>query len=125
MIAYGLYGNVPALDRVTRLAVRAKLPTVNISMAICAFLANVGEHQLDMASGARNLFMHSAERIPRLIVFKFRDAANRLPTQGCMAVLARDSQPRPVRIPSDLLLRRTVRSLSMKLKGDEKYRGPE
>jgi len=125
VIAYRLYGNVPALDRVTRLAIRPKLPAVNISMAICAFLPYVSEHQFDMAPRARNLFMHSAQRITRLVVFKFRNAADRLPTKGRVAVFARNGQRRSVRIPGDLLLRRTTRYLIMKLKGDKKYTSPE
>jgi hypothetical protein len=90
-------------------------------MAIGAFLTYVREHQLDMAAGARNFFVHSAERVSCFIVLKFRNAPDGLPTERRMTVFARNGQRRAVRITSNLFLRRTAGSLSMKLKGSEKH----
>jgi len=125
MVPYRLDRDGPTLNRVTRFAIRAELPAVNVRMAVCALLAHVRKHQLDMASGARNSFMHAAERIARLVVFKFRDAADGLPTQRSMAVFAGNGQRGSVRIPGNLFSRRRSWPLSMKLKGNQKYTGPE
>jgi hypothetical protein len=69
--------------------------------------------------------MHAAERVARLVVLKFRDAADGLPTEGGMAVFARNSQRGPVRITSNLLLRSRTRPLRVKLKGNKKYADPK
>jgi hypothetical protein len=109
MIAYRLNGDCPTLNRVTRFAIRTKLPAVNIGMAIRAFLAHVRKHEFDVALRASHFFMHAPKRVARAVVLEFRDAADGLPTQRGMAVFARNVQRRAVGIPSDwLLCRRTI-----------------
>ena len=119
MIANRLHRNGPALDRVTRFAIRAKLPAVNVGVAICALLTDVREHQFDMAPGARNSFMHSAERIARFVVLKFRDTPDGLPAERRMAVFARNCQRRSMRITRNLFLRRTTLSFGVKRKATQ------
>ena len=63
-----------------------------------------------------DFFVHPAQWIASLIVVKFRDGTDRLPTGGCVAILARDVD-RAVWVPQILLLlRRTRRTLSNGLK---------
>ena len=115
MIAYRLDSNGPAFDRVTRFAIPTKLPAMDVRMAICAFLTNVREHQFDMAAGARNFFMHSTERVARLVMFEFRDTADGFPAQRCMAVFAGNGQCRTMGIAGNLLLPRTNLTVSTRL----------
>jgi hypothetical protein len=119
MVAYRLHGNGPALNRVTRFAIRTELPTVNVGMAVCTSLAHIRKHQFYVALRARHVFMHPAERVARLVVVKFRDAADGLPAQRGMAVFARNVKGGPVRITRNLLLRRSTRPLRMKLQGKQ------
>lgn len=93
-----LYGNMPALHRVTLLAGRAKLTLVNVSMAIRAFLANVGEHRFGMALGTSNTLVHAAQGKARLVVIELRNIADGLPSAHGVAVLAGNIQ-RAVRAP--------------------------
>lgn len=104
MPAHRLNGNVPALNRVTRVAIAAELAAVNVRVAIRAFLANVREHQLDMALRTLHLFVHASQAIVRGVVIELRNAANGLPAQCCVAVFAGDVKPGSVGIPADLLL---------------------
>jgi len=120
MVAYRLHSNSPTLYRVTRFAIRTELPTVNVGMAVCTFLAHIRKHQFYVALRARHFFMHPAQRVARLVVVKFRDAANRLPAQRGMAVFAGSVKGGPVRITRNLLLRRSTRPLRMKLQGKQK-----
>ena len=120
MIADRLHGDRPTLNRVTRFAIGAELRAVNIRMAVCASLAHIGKHQFDVALRAGHFFVHSAERVARLVVLKFRDAADGLPTQRGMAVLARNGQSGPVRIARNWFLRSTLRPLGMSLERAEK-----
>lgn len=64
---------------------------MNISMAICAASAGVAENQAGVALRAAHSFVHSAERVARAIVVKFRDAADRLPTRIRVAIFAGDT----------------------------------
>jgi len=88
VIFHLLRGNVPALHRVALRAVRAHLPLVNVGVAIFAILADIREHGLGVALGARHFFVHSPQRILRLIVVEFRYGPNGPPTRGRMTVLA-------------------------------------
>lgn len=74
-----LHGNVPALYGVALLAVGAHLALVNIRVAVCAFLAHVCEHGLDVALGTGHSFVHAAQGIFRGVVVEFRDRSDRLP----------------------------------------------
>jgi hypothetical protein len=85
-----LYGNVPAANRMALLAVGAELPPVNVGVAVRASRTDVREHQLGMALHALDLLVHPAEGITGFIVAKFRNAAYGLPTDGGVAVFARN-----------------------------------
>jgi len=87
-----LHSNLPSLDRVALFATRTKLPFVNVSVAIGASLAHVGEDRLDVALRASNSLMHAAEWVPRLAVIKLRNVADRFPSAEGVAILARDIQ---------------------------------
>ena len=64
--------------------------------------------------------MHAAERVAGLVVLKFRDAADGLPTQGGMAVFAGNVQGGAVRIAGNWFLRSTLRPLGMSLERTKK-----
>jgi hypothetical protein len=69
-----------------------------------------------MALNTLDFLVHPTQRIASLIVVKFRDGTDRLPTGGSVAILARDVD-RAVGVPQILLLlRRTRRTLSNGLK---------
>ena len=82
-----LDGDIPSPDRVALLAVCAELALMNVGVAILAALANVSEDGLDVALRAGYGLMHSPQGITRLIVVKFGDSADRLPSAGCVAIL--------------------------------------
>ena len=113
------YRYLPALDGVAGLAVRAELAAVNVRMAVRAFLSHVGEDQLHVALDALHLFVHAIQRVVSFVVVKFGDAADGLPTQGRMTVLAGNIES-AMRIARDRFLRRTMRPLSVGLKRKQK-----
>ena len=110
--------NVPALYGVTRLAMCTELPAMNVRMAIRAFLSDVCENELHRALRAQHFFVHSAQWIVGFIVAKFRNTANRLPTERRVAIFARDSEC-AMGIARSLLLPRTARRLAKRLKRDK------
>lgn len=81
------YRNVPSQDGVAFRAVRAHLSLVHIVVAVLALFSNIGENRLYMALNALYLFVHSAKRISRLVVIKFRNRPNRLPSRGRVTIL--------------------------------------
>lgn len=87
-----LYRNLPAANRVAGLAVLTHLVLVDVGMAVGALVADVGEHHLGVAGGTGHALMHTAQRIARPIVIKFRHRTNRLPAVDRVAVLAGDIQ---------------------------------
>lgn len=66
--------------------------------------------------------MHAAQGVARLVVVKFGNAADGLPTQRCVTVLARNVEW-AVRIAGNRLLCRTLRPLSVSLEREQKKRG--
>ena len=78
-------------------AVRAKLAAVNVRVAIRTRLAHLAKNKIRMALRARDLLMHPAKRIGRVVVVELGVGSDRLPTRIGVAILARHSQ-RPVRI---------------------------
>src|SRR5581483_12826 len=86
------YSDVPALHRVALFATRAHLAAVNVSMAVRASCADIGEDGFGVALGARNALVHAAQRITCLVVIEFRNCADRLPAYRCMTVLTGDVQ---------------------------------
>jgi hypothetical protein len=105
MIAHLLHGDVPALHSVALRAVRAHLAAVDVRMAIGAVLSNIGEYRLYVTLRALHFFVHSAERIFRLVVIEFGNCADRAPARRRMAVFAGDVQW-PMGIPLGFLLSR-------------------
>ena len=103
MIANRVQGNIPSLDRVATLAVGAKLPPMNIRMAIRATCADVFEDQFGVALRAAHLAVHAPQWITRLVVIEIRIGANRPPTGCGVAVLAGNGD-RAMRV-RDLCLR--------------------
>ena len=71
-----LIRDLPAKHRMAFGAVGAKLPTVNIGVAIGAVLANVRENGLCVASRAGYFFVHAAEWIARGVVIEFGNGAD-------------------------------------------------
>src|SRR5215471_10635110 len=84
-----LIGDLPSAHRVALFAICAQLATVNISVAILAALADVGENHLHVTLGAGDRGVHAAKRVASLIVIKFGDRADRLPCARGVTVLAR------------------------------------
>ena len=95
--------NVPALDVVTLFAVGAHLPAVEIGVAIGAAGSGIRENRLGVAACTRHIFMHAKQRIRSLVVVKFWNGSNGLPTDGRMAVLTRHVQ-RAVRTARSLTI---------------------
>jgi len=98
-----LIRDLPAKHRMAFGAVGAKLPAVNIGVAIGAILANFGEDGFCMATRAGHFFVHAAQRISRGIVIEFGNGANRGPAGVGVAILAGNRQG-TVRTPFGLLL---------------------
>ena len=92
VILNGADVRLPPLDRVAGFAIRAHLAAMNIRMAVRAFGANICKHRLGMTRRARNIRVQATQRILRLAVIKFRNRANRLPSNRRVAVLARNRE---------------------------------
>ena len=61
---------------------------MDIGVAVCAFRARVGEHQIGVALAAADPFVHATQGELGLIVVKLRNIANRFPSRESVAVLA-------------------------------------
>jgi hypothetical protein len=90
VILNGLYRDTPAVYRVALLAVCAKLAAVNVGMAVRAFGTHICENKLRMALNALDFLVHPAQWVAGLLMVKFGDASDRLPTGGRVAIFARD-----------------------------------
>ncbi len=119
MVTDRRHGNLPALHRVTRFAIRSELAAVKVCMAVRAFLSDVRKDQFHVALAALHFLVHTAQRVARLVVVKLRNTADRLPTQRGVAVLAGNIES-PVRIACTWFLRRTLRPLSVDLERKKK-----
>lgn len=86
--AYRLQGYIPADHAVALLAICAKLPAVNIGVAVGTLRAHVAEYRFDMALNAIDLRVHAPQGIAGRIVVEFGDGADRLPTRLGVAILA-------------------------------------
>ena len=82
----------PSADGVALLAIGAELALVNISVAVLAALADVGENHLHVTPGAGHGSVHAAQRIARLIMVELGNGADRLPATRGMTVLAGNGQ---------------------------------
>jgi hypothetical protein len=92
VIADLIDGYLPAQHRVALRAIRTKFPQVNVSVAVGAILADVGEHRFGVTLNASHAFMHAAQRVLRGVVVKLRNRANRAPRLRGMAVFAGNRQ---------------------------------
>lgn len=85
-------GNFPAAYRVTVLASRGHFAAVNVSMAVGALIADIGEHHLGMAVYAVDALVQAAQRKLRLVMVELGHRTNRLPSVHGVAVLTSDIQ---------------------------------
>ena len=120
MVANRGHGDLPAFDGVTRFAIRAKLATVNVRMAVRALLSNIRKDEFHVALSALYFFVHPAQPVARLVVVKLRDTADRLPAKRRVAVLARNTQG-AVRIAYAWFLCRALLPLGASLKRKETH----
>ena len=91
-----LYGNVPALNRVTLGTIGAHPSLMDVLMAVLTVFSHVGEYRFDVALRAFHFFMHATQGIAGFRVIEFRNRTDGTPTRGGVAVFARDRQG-PVR----------------------------
>lgn len=83
-----LHGDLPASHGVAIFAASAKLASVDVCMAGCAFGPHILKNRADMAAGAADLAMHTAQRVGSFfVVVEIGIRANRLPTGGCVTTL--------------------------------------
>lgn len=92
VVANRIQRNVPALNGVAAFTIGAKLPAMNIGVAIGAFGADILEDHAGMALGAADLLVHAAQRIARAVMIELRIGPDRLPTRIGMTVLAGNVQ---------------------------------
>jgi hypothetical protein len=87
-----LSGNLPTKNAMALRTVRAHLAAVNVSVTILAVFPNVGKHRFDVALRALHFFVHSAERIFRLVVIELWNRTNGAPPSRGVAILTRYDQ---------------------------------
>jgi len=99
-----LNGDLPSPNSVALFAVSAKLPLVDVGVAILAALSNVAEHHLDVTLSTGNGSVHAPQGVLCTAVIEFGNGANRFPCACRVAVLARN-------IETPMWTVRTTRSL--------------
>jgi hypothetical protein len=72
VIANRVQRDIPASDRVAAFTIGAKLPAMNVGMAIGAPGTDILEAETCMALGAVNLLVHAAQGVARAVVVEFR-----------------------------------------------------
>lgn len=87
-----LHRNVPSLDGMALLAIRAHLALVNVGVAIRALLADVRKDRLGVALHAAHAFVHATQRILGCVVIEFRNCADRFPSADGVTVLTRNAE---------------------------------
>jgi hypothetical protein len=91
--ADSLQGHIPTNHAVALLAVRTKLPAMNVGVTVRAPSADVTEYQPGMALDAIHFDVHALKWISGLlVVIKLRDCADRFPTCLCVAIFAGDGE---------------------------------
>jgi hypothetical protein len=103
MILHLLHRDIPSANRVTLCAIRTEFPTVNVRVAIRAIFSNVGEDRFHMTLRALHFFVHTSQRIFRVVMVEFRMRADWPPCRRRMAVFTWDCN-RPVRAARSLSL---------------------
>ena len=89
--------NLPAIDSMAEIALRAVFSAVQVGVTILALPADVGEHGIDMTLLAEHLGVQAAQGIARFVVIELGTLANGHPSHRRMAILARGLQ-RAVRV---------------------------
>ena len=117
---YLLHRNIPPLDGVAIRTIRAHLILVHIDVAVLTIFSHVREDRFHVALAALDFFMHSAQRITRLVVVELGNRSNRPPSGGRVTVLTRNGK-RPMRTLSITAL--TLRKSATY--GPEKEQQPE
>lgn len=79
MLLNVLNRDLPSTDGVALLTVRSQLALVNVGVTVLATLSNVGENRPDVTFRAVHGLVHAAQRIFRLVVIEFRNAADWFP----------------------------------------------
>jgi len=92
MLIDGVDGNLPPVDPVTNVALRAVFPAMNVGVAVLALTANIGENRIHVTFLTRHLHVHTAQGVTGLAVVKLRIAANRSPRCCRVAPLASNVQ---------------------------------
>jgi hypothetical protein len=87
-----LHLHVPSEHGVTLLAVGAELSSMNVSVAIRALRSYIAEYRFGVAVDTSHLRMHAAQGVTRLVVIKFGNRPDRLPTRKRVAILAGDRE---------------------------------
>jgi hypothetical protein len=96
VLIYLLHRNVPSLDGMALLAIRAHLAPVNVGVAIRALFADVRKDRFGVALNAAHAFVHATQRILGCVVIEFRNCADRFPSAERVTVLTRNAEA-PVR----------------------------
>ena len=79
--------HVPAVYGMALFAASSHLPSVNVSMTVCAIVTHVPKHQSDVALSTGNVLVHAPQRIAGFIMIEFGNVTYRLPTGERVAVL--------------------------------------
>lgn len=88
-----LNGDLPAFDRVALFAFGAQLPAMNISVAVSAGVADIGEDHFGVAlSAGGQRRVQAAQGVAGFVVIEIRHRTNWLPTHARMARLAREAE---------------------------------
>lgn len=86
--AHCLQRHIPADYCVALLAIRAELPSMNISVTVGTLSAYIAEYQFGMTLNAIDLDVHAPKGIAGRIVIEFWNRADRFPTRLCVAIFA-------------------------------------
>ena len=81
-------GDLPAADAMAVLAGSAHPALVEVSMAVGALVADIGEHHFGMAAGAGDTFVQAAQGETRLVVIELRHGTDWFPAIDGVAILA-------------------------------------
>lgn len=92
VILYLLDRSIPSADGMALRAVRTELSAMDISVAVGASLADVGENRFDVALGAAHFLVHAAERVGGLVVIELHVGADRPPAISAVAIFTGNIQ---------------------------------
>jgi len=90
--SHGLYGGLPALHGVAILAASPKPAVVNVGVAVCALITDIGKDQTDVALRTRDTGVHTPQWVARLAVIELDDVTEGLPGCEGVATVAGDVQ---------------------------------